>query len=570
MRYKAMPASVRSSGPARPEQTHGSQARERHRVRDWVATVPIVLLVASLVVPFVATSASTRRLVAPSPVTPGSAIRASGSGFGAGERVELAWDGGLLIRPHATVKKDGTFSIRLVVPSSTRIGLHRLGALVAAGTDPSAGGPQGAGSPPSPVAEALIEVVAVEPSRDPVTPGPSTDLSTPVPTPGLTPSVSPTQLAVPSPSGTATGAPTPTVAPTATPALAPAPTAVSSATPSTGPAATPPPTLVPTSTPSPTAASSTGDYLLIDRADLMRLPTSGSAWTALLGVADGALGTADLCDQNNKHAVRTFGVALVYARTGTTAYRTKARDAIMTAIKTVHVGCTNAILSLGRQLGAYVLAADLIGLSGSDDSTFRTWLSAIRTKDLGGHGRWRSLEFTAGDSSNNWGAFAQASIVAADAYLGDRAGLAADWSRFRGFTGDASTYKFPAPSSPDLSWTCGQVWTPMQRCSGDSRDGAITEDAWRAGAYPAISLTYVQETMQGLSFAAELLTRSGYAAWPRLAPLADFATRWGVWNASSVGRHLPYWYSLRLGRTLPELAAGTGRLFGYTDWLYAR
>ena len=41
--------------------------------------------------------------------------------------------------------------------------------------------------------------------------------------------------------------------------------------------------------------------------------------------------------------------------------------------------------------GAYVLAADFIGLSGPDDDRFRSWLDAIRTRELGGHGRWRTL-----------------------------------------------------------------------------------------------------------------------------------------------------------------------------------
>ena len=79
---------------------------------------------------------------------------------------------------------------------------------------------------------------------------------------------------------------------------------------------------------------------------------------------------------------------------------------------------------------------------------------------------------------------------------------------------------------------------------------------------------YVQETMQGLAFQAELLQRAGFPAWPRLRLVADFATRWAVWNASAVGTHLPWWYNKRLGISAPTQGAGYGRLFGYTDWLY--
>jgi hypothetical protein len=74
--------------------------------------------------------------------------------------------------------------------------------------------------------------------------------------------------------------------------------------------------------------------------------------------------------------------------------------------------------------------------------------------------------------------------------------------------------------------------------------------------------------MQGLALSAEILSRSGYNAWPRLAPVTDFASRWGVWNASSVGQHLPWLFNRRLLAGAPLKAAGDGRVFGYTDWMY--
>jgi hypothetical protein len=122
------------------------------------------------------------------------------------------------------------------------------------------------------------------------------------------------------------------------------------------------------------AAAATGRSILISPAALAARPASGPAWRALVAVANGSLGTADLTDQNNQHGVRTLGVALVAARTGSTTLRTKARNAIMSAIGTEQVGAGNSILALGRQLGAYVMAAGLIGLSGADDATFRAWL----------------------------------------------------------------------------------------------------------------------------------------------------------------------------------------------------
>jgi uncharacterized protein YjdB len=308
--------------------------------------------------------------------------------------------------------------------------------------------------------------------------------------------------------------------------------------------------------------------LLISSAELAALPMSGGAWEDVKAVADGSPGTADLTNQDNKHSVMTLAVALVAARTGSRVYREKARAAIMSAIGTERVGAGNSILALGRILGAYVLAADLIGLDGADDVAFRAWLDPIRTRNLGGHSRWYTLKGTCEDSSNNWGAYACASLLAANLYLKDAAGVARSWAVYNGFTGDRASYVFPDISS---SWRCtGAPWTPINVASNcDDKLGAPPEDAHRGGAYPTLHKLYVQETMSGLAFQAELLQRARYPAWERLRLTADFATRWGVWNASRVGTHLPWWYNKRLGINAPTQRAGAGRLFGYTDWLYA-
>ncbi len=573
MRYKAMPMSVRNAGPDPRHVPSPPPLRSSSPIRDWLATAPILLLVAALVVPLVTTSAAAGpTLDAPAKAVPGTTIKVTGAGFPAGQRLELVFDDVVIAKSRLSVKGNGGFTTRVSVPASAAAGAHRIAALGVAsdGSSSSARQKANATTTTGVLAQTTIEVVESTP-----TPAP-----TPAPTPKPTPKPTPDPTPAPTPTAAPTAAPTPTTAPTPAPTTAPtpAPTAVATPAPTTAPTpaptavATPAPTSSPTAAPTPTATPvpvpPSGGYLLMDRSTLLGLPTSGGAWTALREVADSPLGTPDLCNQDSKHAVRTFGTALVYARTGTAAYRAKARDAVMAAIDTVRAGCNNAILSLGRQLGAYVLAADLIGLDGADDAAFRSWLSAIRTRDLGGHGRWRTLAFTSGDSSNNWGAFAQASLVAADAYLGDSAGLARDWARLKGFTGDRAAHLFPEPASPDYTWTCSSSWTPVMSCADNPRHGAIAEDAWRNGAYANVSRTYVQESMQGLALAAELLTRSGYAAWPRLAAVADFATRWDVWNASSVGNHLSWWYNRRLGTNAPRLSAGDGRVFGYTDWLY--
>jgi hypothetical protein len=328
----------------------------------------------------------------------------------------------------------------------------------------------------------------------------------------------------------------------------------------------------------------------MSRTRLLSLPTTGSAWTSLKSIADGSLGTPDLCNQDNKHDVRTLAVALVYARTGIASYYTKARDAIMSALSTIQVGCYNAILSLGRQLGAYVLAADLIKLSGTDDVTFRSWLTTIRTLYLGGHGRWVTLTGTHEDSNNNWGAFAGASRIAASLYLGDTADVARASLVVRGFLGDRYAYSgFRSGLYADeLTWTCsssGSTYTPVDwACykNGINLNGAIAGDIYRGGGltWPALDpgIPYTLEALQGVTLQVELLYQNGYPeAWSwsnsALQRAANFVSRSGqsggsTWNYSSVSYHLPWLLNARYGLGLPTKPAGFGRVFGYTDWLY--
>lgn len=327
-------------------------------------------------------------------------------------------------------------------------------------------------------------------------------------------------------------------------------------------------------------AAATGGSLLISPFELAALPISGAAWDRLVEDAGGDIGSANLGDQDNKHAVRTLGVALVAARTGSETLRGKARDAIMSAIGT-EGGSHNPALALGRQLGAYVMAADVIGLSGSDASTFRSWLGPVRTRILGGHSRWDSLVHTHEDSANNWGAFAGASRIAASIYLGDAADVARAASVLGGFLGDRGAYAgFRPLDGEDATWACEpDTYTPVNPpCTKDGIDvnGAIVSDIARGGSLrwpPGESgISYTQEALQGLVVQAELLSRAGYPTWVwsdrALLRVARLVSEFDGWNTSSVTYHVPWLLNRRYGLSLPLKAAGSGRVFGYTDWLY--
>lgn len=343
-------------------------------------------------------------------------------------------------------------------------------------------------------------------------------------------------------------------------------------------------------TPTTPVAIGASDYILMPRAELLSLPMSGTAWTGLKTVADASLGTPNLCDQDSKHHLRTLAAALVYARTGIASYGQKARDGVMAALPTQVVGCNNATLALGRQLAAYVLAANFAGLSGAQDTTFRTWLSAIRTKIVGGHSVWNSIRTTHQLAPGNWGAHAGSARIAADIYLGDTADLAAAAKVTRGFLGDRTAYAgfTQKLDSDDLSWTCtgsAATYTPEDPActkSGINLDGAIATDISRGGAlrWPPADpgIPYQLESIQGAGLQVELLYRNGYSdAWTwsnsALKRAAAVVTRSGAsggtgWNLTTASRQMPWLLNKRYGTSIPTRTAGMGRSIGFTDWLY--
>jgi hypothetical protein len=357
------------------------------------------------------------------------------------------------------------------------------------------------------------------------------------------------------------------------------------ATPSATRSASPSPTVNPTDTPRPSPGARS-KFLLMPEAEFMALPTSGRAWDSVVDWADQSPGQANLRDQDDRHGVITLASALVYARTGVEDYRERARRQIMAAIGTEKVGSENSVLSLGRQLGAYVLAADFIGLDGADDERFRDWLDRIRTQELGGHGRWRTLVGTHEDSANNWGAFAGGSRIAASLYLGDSGDVEKAAQVFRGFLGDRAAWSRFQEVGDAKSWACEpKGYTPINAAcerGGIDLDGAIVQDIDRGGnrKWPPgkDGISYTLEALQGLTLQAELLTVNGYGdAWEwsdeALKRAADMVTRSGEsggrsWNLDEVDVHLPWLLNARYGLDLPTEPAGFGRVFGYTDWLY--
>lgn len=304
---------------------------------------------------------------------------------------------------------------------------------------------------------------------------------------------------------------------------------------------------------------------------------SGAAWTALKSRADSAVGSPDISNQDDGADQTVLAKALVYARTGSSSYRTAAAAAIRSAVGTEAGGRT---LALGRNLPAYVIAADLISLktlnSAFDQNVFRPWLRSLLTEQLDG----MTLVETHERRPNNWGTHAGAARAAIAAYLGDTAQLARTAQVFRGWLGDRTAYAgFDFGS--DLTWQCDAskpVAVNPTSCakSGVVIDGALPDEMRRGGtfAWPPTYTGYAWEALQGATLQADLLRRAGYDAWNwsdrGLLRATRFLYARAGWAADGDDEWQPWLIDRRYGSAYRAAApAQVGKNFGYTDWLYA-
>ena len=326
----------------------------------------------------------------------------------------------------------------------------------------------------------------------------------------------------------------------------------------------------------PDSAGATNPYrsLWLSQSELNALPTSGPAWDALVNEAEGRFDAADIANNESDHDTQTFAAALVAARTGDPAMRQKVVDALSAMMGTERGGDT---LALGRNLVAYVLAADLIDLPStapSVDSRFRGWLDSVRRADLDG----RTLISTHDDRPNNWGTHAGASRMAAALYLGDSADFSAAARTFRGLLGDRSAYddfKYG-----ELDWQADKsrpvgVNPRGATINGKNVDGVLPDDQRRGGDFewPPPCENYVREAMQGMVVQAELLRRQGDNAfqWSDQALLR--AAKWLTNTAGCEFEGDDEWMTPLLnaayGTSFPvDVPVRPGKHVGFTDWTH--
>jgi hypothetical protein len=324
--------------------------------------------------------------------------------------------------------------------------------------------------------------------------------------------------------GFTTTNPTPTLTPTITPSRTPTPGTTS-----------------PTNTPAPPPPTS---GIWISSSEIAALPSSGTAWNNLITWAnktpndmdnDGV--RYDLDDQDSDGNVITLARALSYARTGNSSHRDGVIDATRVIVNSGNYN--GRALALGRELGAYVIAADIINLQALDpalDSLFRsklTYLRSVITTEAG------SLIQCHENRPNNWGTMCGGSRAAVSAYLNDTTDLVRIAQVFKGWLGDRSSYS--GFSYGELTWQANTslpvgingLDTTKRFSDGVTRsvDGIIPDDMRRcsgcSGSYPIYPLPYedyVYGALNGATMQAEILYRLGHPVyeWQNQALLRTF------------------------------------------------
>jgi hypothetical protein len=313
-------------------------------------------------------------------------------------------------------------------------------------------------------------------------------------------------------------------------------------------------------------------YIWIAKDRLRELPTEGPAWENLTDAASEPMMPPDLSDQDDPTNVHVFAKALVYARTGKESYRDTVINACMLAIGTEREGRT---LALGKELMAYVLAADLVGMPADKDERFRAFLRDMLSKEFPSG---KTLRSTHEDRPNNWGTYAGATRAAIAAYLWDDSELARTARVFKGWLGDRDAYA--GFTFKDRDWQADPddpvaVNPKGAEKRGHSIDGVLPDDQRRGGGFtwPPPKENYVYSALQGALAQAVILSRAGYDVWAWEDKALLRAFRWlhdvAAYPAEGDDTWQPHVINYYYGTALPApVPSDPGKNIGWTDWTH--
>jgi hypothetical protein len=309
----------------------------------------------------------------------------------------------------------------------------------------------------------------------------------------------------------------------------------------------------------------------ISRAEVMALPDRGPAWDALVAQAQKPI-APNLSDKDDPSNVRLLALALVATRTDSEPARQEVLHALE-VVQGTEVGSRS--LAVARELMAYVIAAELVGLDGAQRREFEAWLREVQEEDFQG----RTLRSTHEDRPNNWGTHAGASRLAVAIYLDDREEIERAATVFRGFVGEESGWR---------NFKFGERWWQPE---GAIRDyginpvgaqidshpvgGVLPDDQRRGGPFvwPPPRENYVYEALQGAVAQAVMLERLGMPAWDwgdrALLRAFEWLHEFADFPAEGDDTWMPHIINLAYGSRFPApLPARPGKAVGFADWTH--
>ncbi|UCE02512.1 MAG: T9SS type A sorting domain-containing protein [Candidatus Latescibacterota bacterium] len=238
-------------------------------------------------------------------------------------------------------------------------------------------------------------------------------------------------------------------------------------------------------------------------AELSDAPLQGDAWDAVVAAADEDFFPPDVTNLTSSDNIRCLAAAIVHARSGEATYCDRVIAALEALPSLGNPGSTPLVWA--REVGAYALAADLVGYrSVALDNWFRN-MAETYVADNG-----RTVLETFHQRPNNWGTHAFGMLVSVYAYLQDEVML--DAVREYWVAGVQDT---PADAVfGELSWHPDPARPLLINAARSTKqgldiDGVIADDMRRGGllANPPNWTTYAWEGLQGLVMAARILER---------------------------------------------------------------
>ncbi len=316
------------------------------------------------------------------------------------------------------------------------------------------------------------------------------------------------------------------------------------------------------------------DGIWISRDRIKSLPDHGPAWEGVRKWAKKSAEKPSVADQDTHANVIILAKAMVWVRSGEPGYR----EEVILALRQVQGSEMGArTLALGREIPAYVIAADLLGITEEEVPGFKKWLqelSATRFEN-------QTLASTHERRPNNWGTHSGAARLAIALYLKDESEVTRAARIFKGWLGDReawSKFKFGR-----LDWQ-GDPLNPLainakgaSGPNGENLDGLQADEQRRCCkmgfTWPPPKENYVWEGLQGALVQAEMLSRLGYDTWNWSDKALLRAVRWlndvanypaqgdDTWQIPLINHH--YDTSLAV-----EQPTRPGKNVGFTDWTH--